>query len=208
MSIICPTVTAYDIDTFNDQLSLVSGFAERIHIDLMDGELSPTKSPEISQLWLPEGLEVDIHAMYKRPDSILEQLIALKPNLIIIHAESDADIPLLASKLRVHNIKTGLAILPQTEVADIYSLLPHVQHALIFGGHLGYHGGTADLSQLHKATELKKMSRHIEIGWDGGANEQNVFEIAQKGVDVINVGSAIHKAENQKKAFEQLVSLV
>lgn len=208
MSIICPTVTAFDIETYNAQMNLVTGFAPRIHVDLMDGDFTPTMSPNPDALWVPDGVEVDIHVMYRNPDSIMERLISLKPSLIIVHAESDADIPLLASKLREHGIKTGVALLPETEVVSVEYCLPHVQHSLIFGGHLGYHGGEADLSQLRKAPELKARARHIELSWDGGANIANCQILKDSGIDVINVGSGIHKAANQQSAYYELVKQI
>ena len=40
----------------------------------MDGVLAPTKSPDIEDIWLPHGVQVDIHLMYQEP---MEQLEAL-----------------------------------------------------------------------------------------------------------------------------------
>lgn len=206
MNYICPTVTAFDVHTYRSQLELISGFAGRIHIDLMDGDFTPTSSPSPDLLWVPEGLEVDIHVMYRNPDSIMERLISFKPSLIIVHAESNADIPKLASTLLEHNIKTGIALLPETSAKDISYILPHIQHALIFGGHLGYHGGDADLSQLSKVDELKQMHHHLEYGWDGGANLQNIEQLIEAGINVINVGSGIHKAEYPEQAYATMVA--
>lgn len=206
MNYICPTVTAFDVHTYREQVELVSSFAGRIHIDLMDGELTPTSSPNPDLLWVPDGVEVDIHVMYKNPSKILDRLISFNPSLIIVHAESDADIPLIASTLRDNNIKTGVALLPETSAADVRYILPHIQHALIFGGHLGYHGGNADLAQLSKVAELKKMHHFLEYGWDGGANLENIDALLAAGIQVINVGGGIHKAEHPDKAYATMVA--
>jgi len=208
MNHICPTVTALDVHAYREQLELVSSFAPRIHIDLMDGDFAPTASPNPDLLWIPEGVEVDIHVMYRNPDAILERLISLKPSLIIVHAESNADIPKLASTLRNHGIKTGIALLPETSAEDVRYVLPHTQHALIFGGHLGYHGGQADLSQLAKAEELLKAQRQLELGWDGGANLENLDELIRAGISVINVGSAIHKTDNPETTYATMKAKV
>lgn len=208
MSIICPTVTATDVETYNNQLKLVSGFAKRIHIDLMDGELAPTKTPDVKDISVSPDVINDIHVMYQNPQSIIDELIKLKPNMVIVHAESNADIPLLATKLRESGIKTGLAILPETTVDEVSYLFPHLQHVLVFGGHLGYHGGQADLSQLEKVPAIKKLGRHLEISWDGGANASNAVQLKQHGIDVINVGSGIHKAPTPSDAYTQLTVAV
>lgn len=206
MNYVCPTVTATDVHSYRSQLELVAGFAPRIHIDLMDGDLAPTVSPNPDLLWVPEGVEVDIHVMYRDPTPIIDRLISFKPSLIIVHAESNADIPKLASQLRQHNIKTGVALLPETSAEDVRYILPHVQHALIFGGHLGYHGGKADLSQLAKINDLKQMHHYLEYGWDGGATLGNMAQLLEAGVNVINVGDAIHKAEHPDQAYATMIA--
>jgi len=201
MTEISPTVTATDIATFNAQCRLVSSFADRIHIDLMDGEFAPTHSPELNEIELPRGKTIDIHLMHKNPTLVINQLIELKPNLVIVHAETDTDIPFIAARLREQGIKTGIALLPDTTPESVDYILPHVQHALVFGGHLGYHGGHADLTQLEKVGILKRLHPYLEIGWDGGANLENVEQIARAGIDVINVGSAIHKSDSPETTY-------
>ena len=79
---------------------------------------------------------------------------------------------------------------------------------LIFDGHLGYHGGAADLTQLSKVTQLKQLSRYLSFGYDGGANLGNVGIIKDAGIEVINVGSAIHTVADPASAYAQLVKNV
>jgi ribulose-phosphate 3-epimerase len=208
MTYICPTVTAFDVPTFQDQLTLVTSFAERIHIDIMDGDFTPTVSPKLTDVIIESDKTIDIHVMYKKPQDIIDQLIVLKPNLVIIHAESTADIPEFAATMREHDIQTGIAVLPETTIEEISYLLTHVQHVLIFGGHLGYHGGSADLSQLRKVSEAKHYSRYLEFGWDGGANKENAHLLKEAGISVINVGGCIHSSENPEATYHELVTLV
>lgn len=208
MTHICPTVTAFDVATFQDQLSLVSSFADRIHIDIMDGDFTPTSSPRLSDVVIATDKKIDIHVMYKNPQHIRDEIIALKPHLVIIHAESTADIPQFAATMREYGIQTGVAILPETSIEDVAYLFPHVQHVLIFGGHLGYHGGLADLTQLKKVSDAQMHSQLLEFGWDGGANTENVTRLKEAGISVINVGGCIHSASDPAMKYQDLVKLV
>src|ERR1700728_375541 len=88
---ICPTVTAYDMHEYRAQIERLVPFAKRVHIDLMDGVFAPTVSPELARIWWPEELMADIHLMYQKPMDSLEQLVALHPHMVIIHAEADGD---------------------------------------------------------------------------------------------------------------------
>lgn len=204
MTIICPTILASDTASYGKQVENVISFSRRIQIDLMDGEFSTEKNLNLEDVWLPKGVESDIHLMYKNPQDYIGQLIKLNPSMVIVHAESNCDIPLFAARLREANIKTGLAILQNTEVDSIKYILPHVQHLLIFSGELGHFGGHADLSLISKIAEAKKISKHIEIGWDGGANLNNIEELANAGVNVINVGSALQNASDPSYAYAKM----
>ena len=53
-------------------------------------------------------------------------------------------------------------------------------------------GGEANLALLEKAKPLKTLKPTLEIGWDGGAHDQNARALADGGVDVINCGGYLH----------------
>ncbi|MDQ3094083.1 MAG: hypothetical protein M3Q70_02815 [bacterium] len=210
MSVICPTVTAYDLHEYRAQIEAVEKFAKQIHIDLMDGVLAPTLSPSLDEIWLPDNLVSDIHLMYQDIMNVIDRLVELKPNMVIVHAETHQqnDLPLFATKMREAGIKTGLALLPQTTVDEISYLLPHFQQVLVFSGNLGHHGGVANLELLSKITELKKANRWIEIAWDGGIHDQNALQLVDGGVEVLNVGGFIQGADNPQSNFETLNELL
>ncbi len=207
MPTICPTVTAFDTHAYREQMELVERFAKRIHIDLMDGDFAPTKSPSLNQIWLPK-ITSDIHLMYQHPMNYLEQLIKLKPNLVIIHAEASVDHAHFATHLRENNIKAGLALLQNTKVESISDLMPCFDHVLIFSGDLGHHGGTSDLKLLDKVRDVKTKFQNVEIAWDGGINDQNAKQLVEAGVDVLNVGGFIHKADDPEKAYAKLKAVI
>jgi ribulose-phosphate 3-epimerase len=209
MAVVCPTVTAFNAHEYRSQIELLELFAKRLHIDLMDGEFAPTKSPDLDTIWWPEGIIADVHLMYQRPALYLEQLIKLKPSLAIIHYEAEVDHADFAVQLQAAGIKAGLAMLQKTTVDDIAPLLSHFDHVMIFSGNLGHHGGSAvDLSLLDKVHAVHDQYPDIEIAWDGGINDQNAKKLVKGGVDVLNVGGFIHKAADPQAAYNQLLSRV
>lgn len=207
MAIVCPTVLAATKEEYDEQIRRVS-FAPRVQIDFMDGEFVETKSIEVKEAWWPDNIKVDLHLMYIRPDKELADILRLKPNLVIVHAEADIDHLNFAGELHKADIKAGLCVLPDTQIRDISRFLKSFDHLLIFGGHLGHFGGNADLKQLKKAEEAKKYNPNIEIGWDGGVNDQIARELAGAGIEVMNAGGFIQKAESPEAAYAKLVSLV
>lgn len=204
---ICPTVTAADPSEYRQQVERLAMFARRIHIDVADGILAPRKLVDINNVWWPGGMRADLHVMYKQPLEHLDALVALGPQLVILHAEADGDFVMFAQKLHHHGIETGMALLPQTTVVSIEPGLEFIDHVLIFSGNLGYQGGSAaDMSLLEKVKQVKALKPNLEIGWDGGIDEQNAHQLAEAGVDVLNVGGFIHTANNPHEAYQKLVS--
>jgi ribulose-phosphate 3-epimerase len=206
MSIICPTLTATDIDQFSNQIKTVSQFAKRVHLDIADGLFAP-KLLDVNKIWLPDIL-TDIHVMYENPEPVIDKLINLKPHLIIVHYESEADFNKIAQALKSNNIKFGIALLQQTDVSVLRQLRDILDHVLIFSGNLGFFGGNADISLMTKASSVKELNPDIEVGWDGGINLSNTKILDDHQVDVLNVGGYIHKSKDPKQAFLSLVESI
>lgn len=206
--IICPTITAYDPAEYKRQINQVTAFAERIHIDLMDGEFAPTKSPELSAIWWPPELKADIHLMYQNPMDYLDQLIKLKPRMVIIHYEVKVHHMHFAAELHKAGILAGLAVLKDTPIEYAYQIMHSFDHVLIFSGNLGYHGGSANLDLLDKVTKVREHHPDAEIGWDGGINAENAKQLIEAGVGVLNVGSFIQKADSPAAAYAKLKEVI
>lgn len=204
---ICPTITATDLHEFRRQMELVGSFARRIHIDCMDGDFTPTKSPDLSHTWWPNEKLADLHIMYRYPLDYLDTLIRLNPNMVIIHAEAEGNFRHLAEQLCKKHIKVGVCLLPETATEIIKPSLAWIDHVLIFSGKLGYHGGEAKLQLLDRIEELKAWKPKLEIGWDGGINLQNAKRLIEAGVNVLNVGGGIHSSSDPAAAFAALKSI-
>src|SRR5690606_33107970 len=102
----------------------------------------------------------------------------------------------------------GVSILHDTKVDKIKSAVKDIPHVLIFSGDLGRFGGKADMKLLDKVKQLKKLNQNIEIGWDGGISLENAKDLAEGGIDILNVGGAIQRAKDPKQAYDKLKALV
>lgn len=204
MSVIAPSITAYSPAEYKDQVDRITGFAERVHIDLTDGEFAPTFTVGISDLWVPEGWTVSVHVMAYNLENFLPKLITLKPNMIIVHAEARGDVANYLTQIKQAGIKAGVALLKPTVPSTVAPLIQAADHVLIFSGELGRFGGTASLMQLEKIRLIKAINPSVEIGWDGGVTIDNAYSLVQGGVDVLSVGGAIHKAGDPHAAFTKL----
>lgn len=205
MSVICPCVTAADAHAYREQMARVAPFAQRVHIDFADGELAPIKLVNPIHAYWPEGVLADLHLMYKKPQDELETVISLQPNLVIIHAEAEGDLLGMQRELRAVGIKTGVALLQQTEPEAAHELIADADHVLIFSGDLGHFGGTADLNLLHKLGRIRAINANAEIGWDGGVTADTAPQLTLGGIEVLDVGGYIQKAADPQEAYATLI---
>lgn len=203
-SVIAPVILAENAQQYKEQVDRITGFAERVHIDLTDGEFAPTFTVSIPELWAPEGWTIDIHAMVNKLDEYVPKLIALRPHLIIIHAEAEGDVLGALKEIKRSGIMAGLALLKPTVPQTVEELIKEAEHVLIFSGELGKFGGTASLMQLEKIRLVKMINPNVEIGWDGGVMVDNAYSLVQGGVNVLNVGGTIQKATDPPAMFAKL----
>lgn len=203
-SVIAPAILAENAQQYKEQVDRITGFAERVHIDLTDGEFAPTVTVGISELWAPEGWTIDIHAMVNKLDEYVPKLITLRPHLIIVHAEAEGDVLGALKEIKRSGIMAGLALLRPTVPQTVEELIKEAEHVLIFSGELGKFGGTASLMQLEKIRLVKLINPNVEIGWDGGVMVDNAYSLVQGGVNILNVGGTIQKATDPPAMFAKL----
>ena len=215
MTIIAPTITTNDPAVYAGRLEDLLTFAPRIQIDITDGQFAPSQTINLNQVYWPPAdkreCKIDLHLMLKRPIDWLDQIVAVVPDKVILHAESDDAgrmLPRIYEHLQRFGMQVGVALLPETQPAEDADIIRVVDSVLIFGGHLGYQGGVADLTQLGKIPAIQQINSTVTIEWDGGANLSNVSQIAAAGVDQINIGSAISGASDPAAAYRQLVEAV
>src|SRR5690606_23756397 len=109
-----------------------------------------------------------------------------KPNLIMFHAEAQEDIVPVLQHVKKFGIKAGVVLLRSTVPSTAAPAIKEADHVMIFTGELGKYGGTASLMQLEKVRLIRAIHPTVEVGWDGGVNLENIYSLAQGGIDVLN----------------------
>lgn len=205
MTQIAPCITVENADEYRATVERIKPFAERVHIDISDGEFAPRQLMGADELTWPSEWIVDVHVMVAKPSTVVEELIMRKPHTIILHAEADEDLLPIIQHIQAAGIRAGLALLKTTVPKTISGLLEVVDHALIFSGNLGHYGGNASMMQLEKVRLIRNIHPEIEIGWDGGASIENAYSLAQGGIDVVNSGGAISAASDPEMVYRKMV---
>lgn len=205
VSIVPAILTDNKID-YRTQVERINTFTRRVQIDVTDGIFAPASTLDVTNVWWPKNWDADLHLMAAKPSEHLDTVLKLSPSLCILHAEADEDLIPIFATLKNAGIKTGLALLPSTFPGAVAHYIKEVDHVLIFAGQIGVQGSPADMMQMEKIPLIRNMKPEVEIGWDGGVNMTNVRALAHADLDIINVGSAITKAENPAVVFQEMVA--
>ena len=206
MTVIAPCITVETDDAYKQSVERLTPFAERVHIDISDGEFAPTFLVGADQLYWPENWSVDIHAMVARPSEHVQALVAKKPHLITFHVEVQEDLLDVINFIKQQGIKAGVALQRPTVPSSVQALIEASDHVMIFSGELGHYGGVASMMQLEKVRLIRAIRPNVEIGWDGGVAVENAFTLSQGGVDVLNSGGAIAKSDDPAGVYQRLVA--
>jgi ribulose-phosphate 3-epimerase len=207
MASVAPTVNATTPADYARRIDNVKPFAKRLHIDVGDGVFTPVKTVGLSQVYDIDGAPFDLHLMMMHPEALVEDICSLAPQLVIVHFEAPFDHVAFFRELHSLEIRAGLAINVETTIDQIKDLLPNIDHLLIFTGRLGHNGGEFRADCLEKIAQAKAIKPDIEIGVDGGLNQQTARLAVEAGADVLDVGSFIHDAADPEIAYIAIESI-
>jgi ribulose-phosphate 3-epimerase len=208
MAEVVPTITADSPRDYTVQLGQVKPFAKRLHIDIADGLFVDRKLIDLSQVYGVDSVPFDLHLMVTQPEKEIALALSLRPRLIIVHFEAEGDLKRLIREVHESGILVGLAIKPETPVAQVTELLGMVEHLLVFtGARIGYFGGDFRTACLSKIDEARRINSELEIAVDGGIDLETGRLAVEKGADVLDCGSFIHSAAKPEEAYASLDAL-
>lgn len=201
MPSIAPTINAFDPADYARRINNVKGLAKRLHIDVGDGVFTDVKTISLAQVYDIDGVPFDLHLMMEHPESQLENICALQPQLVIVHFEAQFDHAAFFKALRDVDIRVGLAINVETTIEQVRDSLPLIDHLLVFTGRLGHNGGEFRGDCLEKISQARAINASLEIAVDGGLNQETSRQAIEAGADVLDVGSFIHDADDPEIAY-------
>ena len=126
MPVVAPALLCETDDMYKQTVERLMPFAQRVHIDISDGEFAPTFTVGADRVYWAQNWQADIHAMVARPSEYVQKLVAMKPNLIIFHAEVAEDLLPTIQYIQQAGIKAGIALQRATVPATVAGLIEKV----------------------------------------------------------------------------------
>jgi ribulose-phosphate 3-epimerase len=206
---IVPAILTDDPGALEKLVRLTESFTDFAQVDIMDGKFVPSHSVTCKQVAAVKIKIVwEAHIMVFHPENCLADFHRAGAVKIVFHYEAAPEPDKIIKQIRKLGIKVGLAVNPETPITAITPLVKKVDSVLFMAVHPGFYGAAFLPEVLDKIAAFRKAYPKMEIGIDGGVKEDNIVKIAQSGVDVICIGSALFRQPQPAEAFRRLSALV
>ena len=209
---ISPSILGGSFSNMQDTIKLIDqSKAEYIHFDVMDGDFVPnlTFGPQfILNVRQYSKKTFDVHLMINRVGKFLDDYIKAGSDIITFHLEIEENINELISKIKINNIKCGIAIKPATPWQDLKPYLNDIDQIIIMTVEPGFGGQKFMDDQLLKINQLRKYisdnKLHVDLEVDGGVNYETGKKCIDAGANILVAGSFLFKQDDLTQATNQL----
>lgn len=209
---IAPSILAADFGNLADDCEKIDkSNADWFHLDVMDGLFVPNISfgmPIVKSIRQMTKKPLDVHLMIVEPERYIDKFIEIGSDILTVHIEATSKMDHIIDKINHAQIKSGIAINPDTPISKLNDYISKVDLICLMGVHAGFGGQkfiekTFDrLEELKNLINSKNSSALIEI--DGGVNENNFKKLKNLGADVLVAGSYVFNSSDYNSAIDLL----
>lgn len=195
-------------DAIKTFYNLETAKTDYFHIDVMDGKFVENNTNELMLEYCEylnsiTNLPLDVHLMVENIEEYVKNYSIFEPNIITIHVEatkSNEELLKYIKMIKENNCKAGVSIKPNTNIENIYEILPYVHTVLVMTVEPGKGGQKLIPETIKKIEQLRKYidknKLEVDIEADGGINLENVEEVKRAGCNIIVAGTSIIESDD------------
>lgn len=209
-------VSAIDESTrpeFEQVLVRLANLGTDIQIDLDDGSFSGYKTVHADQIAdllanYKQKINFEAHLMVQQPFEYIPKLIESGVRKFFLQYEIDDNMRNLLENIEKEDCLVGLAIGPETPVADVEPFLELVDSVNIMTVTPGRQGQPFEKINLDKIRDLKNIAFPGEIEVDGGIDDKTILQVKTFDPNTLVVGHFLTKAEQPVVNYQHLLDLL
>ena len=198
---ITPSILNADFDHLGQEIAKIADVSDLIHLDVMDNVFVPNFTFDFesaSQIIKACPIGVDAHLMVAHVDEVAPLYAQVGCASVTIHAEASENIGQTLRAIRSEGARSGLAIKPNTAIADYEQFSDLVDMFLIMTVEPGFGGQKfmSDMMDKVRATRAFIGDRPIWLQVDGGISLETIEIAVDAGADTFVAGSAVFKSDD------------
>ena len=198
---ITPSILNADFDQLGQEIAKIADVSDLIHLDVMDNVFVPNFTFDFesaSQIIKACPIGVDAHLMVAHVDKIAPLYAQVGCASVTIHAEASENIGQTLRAIRSEGARSGLAIKPNTAIADYEQFSDLVDMFLIMTVEPGFGGQKfmSDMMDKVRATRAFIGDRPIWLQVDGGISLETIEIAVDAGADTFVAGSAVFNSDD------------
>tara|TARA_B100000886_G_scaffold94965_1_gene62902 strand:- start:560 stop:1213 length:654 start_codon:yes stop_codon:yes gene_type:complete len=214
--LIAPSLLSADFSNLKKDIEMVNqSEADWFHLDIMDGHFVPNISfgiPVVKSIKRYARKILDVHLMIKNPEDYIEKFTQVGADIITIHLEAcEENTSYILKEIKERNIKSGLAINPNTDYKVIEDYINYIDMVCLMGVFPGFGGQKIIDSTFERCKGVREIivkngvKCHLEV--DGGVTAKNAKKLLESGADVLVAGSYVFHSNDPKKSISMLKNL-
>ena len=196
---IAPSLLSSDLGRLKEEVeAALSGGAEWLHIDVMDGRFVPNLTfgaPIIQALRRFTNAPLDVHLMVQEPERYIVEYADLGATVFTFHPEATVHVQRHLAHVRERGMMAGLALVPSTplevaaEVVDDLDLLLIMSVNPGFGGQSYIPAATGKIERARAMLDREGSRAALEV--DGGITVETIETAWRAGADTFVAGTAV-----------------
>jgi len=193
---ISPSILDADFESLQSEVNSIAS-ADRIHLDIMDGQYVERKTFRASDIQHVEfPLPIEAHLMVNDPKSFFDEFEKLGVIGITFHIETQDEEGTLKlfEDLKKRGLTAGICVDGHTDYEVLSDeILKNADKILVMSVKAGMGGQSFIPDTLKKIKTLRERGFKREIEADGGVNLDNARGLKEAGADIVVVGSFVMK---------------
>jgi len=198
---IIPSILNADFDHLDQEIAKIAKVSDFIHLDIMDNVFVPNFTFDFeraSSIIKGCPIGVDAHLMVAGVDEIAPLYAQIGCASVTIHAEAAKNIGQTLRAIRSQGARSGLALKPNTPIADYEEFTDLVDMFVIMTVEPGFGGQKFMGEMMDKVRATRKVigDRPIWLQVDGGISLETIEIAVEAGADTFVAGSAVFNSDD------------